>query len=149
MPLNNFGLVGHNVYRSAQPEAEDLATLRALGITVVLKLNTREESNGVAGELGPGIDLIEWPLHFTAPDDADTKQMMERLRILVVEGEVILMHCEKGRDRTGFVSAAYEVLVLGHTLDEALGHRADYGVDDPWHRLFNESFTHALKRLAP
>lgn len=146
MPLNNFGVVGPAIWRSAQPSAEDVPVLYALGITTVLKLNTREEALVV--ELAPGIVVWEYALGLHAPDDAVTRQIIDQLHGDVERGARVLIHCTHGRDRTGFICAAYQVMVLGLSLPRALAERARFGVDTPWHELANLSFTHALGRLA-
>lgn len=145
MPLHNLGLVGPSIYRSAQPDLGDLPVLRALSVTVVLKLNTREEAPAV--ELAPGIVLWEVPLGLRAPDDATTRQMVAQLHAFV-GAETVLVHCTHGRDRTGFVAAAYQILQLGWSLEAALADRARFGVNTPWAQLANQSFTEALERLA-
>lgn len=145
MPLNNLGVVGPGILRSAQPDLADVATLRMLGVSVVLKLNTRDEAPAV--ELAPGIVLWEYPFGLHAPPDADIRQLITQLHGYV-GAETVLVHCTHGRDRTGFVAAAYQLLILRHTLEDVLAERARFGVNTPWHALANLSFTQALERLA-
>lgn len=145
MPLNNFGRVGPGVFRSEQPDAYAMSSLYELGITVVLKLNDATE--GVDEPVG---ELVVWsvPLELTPPSDAQVRELCAGIRAHVAAGERVLIHCTHGRDRTGFVAAAYQLLELKRPLDEVLDTRARYGVNTAVVKLFNEAFTKALRRLA-
>ncbi len=145
MPLDNFGRVGPRVFRCAQFDAEGMETLISLGVTVAIKLNTSDEAPEV---FAAGVTTMEYPFHLQAPPDDETRRVVRQIEDFVESGETVVIHCTHGRDRTGFVCAAYQMLALGMSLDDVLEERARYGVDSPWHKLFNESFTHALERLA-
>ena len=146
MPLNNFGRVDARVYRAAQPDHRGLLLLRdALEVHAVFKLNTDEESTDP--ELD-GVVVHHTAIHgIEAPSDDWTRRLVEEIRQQAAVGAV-LVHCTYGRDRTGFVVAAYELLALGRELGEVLATRAAYGVEGEWHELLNQSFTRALHRLA-
>lgn len=144
MPLDNFGRAGPHVYRCAQFDAEGMETLISFGVTVVVKLNTREEAPEV---FASGVTTLEYPFHLQAPPDAETIRLVQQIQEFVDGGETVVIHCTHGRDRTGFVVAAYQMLALGMSFEAVIDERARYGVDSPWHRLFNESFTNALERL--
>ncbi len=146
MPLNNFGRIAVGVYRSAQPDAEALTFLRdVLDVTAVIKLNTDEE--GAEPSL-PGIVVHHIPLGLHATSDDRTRIITRQIHELWQAEETVLIHCTHGRDRTGFIAAAYQILVMGHSLADVLDERRRYGVDNPWAELANHSFTEALKRLA-
>jgi len=146
MPLNNFGIIAPNVYRSAQPDAHGMRlAAKDLGVTLVLKLNTREEGDTLRLS---GVVIWEWPLGLTAPDDTAVVAQLRHLANAVADGQVVLVQCTHGRDRTGFWAAAYQIVVLGWTLEQALAERTAHGVDDFISRLTNHSFTEALERLA-
>lgn len=145
MPLHNLGLVGPRVFRCAQPGALDVACLRALGITHLVKLNTPEESPEA---ILSGLTVLCAPLHLRAPDDDWTRRLVAHIAAQVAAGETVLVHCTHGRDRTGFACAAYQLLALGQPLAYCLEERARFGVDNPWAAIANQSFTHALERLA-
>jgi protein-tyrosine phosphatase len=87
-------------------------------------------------------------MDMTAPPDAVTRALVAQMAGEIGAKQVLLVHCTHGRDRTGFVCAAYQMLRRGYSLDAALAIRADYGVTGPFHTLMNHSFTQALKRLA-
>jgi len=146
MPLNNFGVVGPSIYRSAQPDMHGLMrAATGLGVTTVLKLNTDEE--GLEPML-PGVVVWKWPLGLTAPPDADTRQQARLIAVAVAHGQTVLVHCTHGRDRGGFFAAAYQILELGWSLEMVLKEREAHGVDNFISRLTNHSFTEALERFA-
>ena len=74
-------------------------------------------------------------------------ETVRAIEAAVADGQIILIHCTHGRDRTGFVAAAYQILALGWSLEAALAERTAHGVDDFMSRLTNQSFTGALERL--
>lgn len=146
MPLGNFGVIAPNVYRSAQPDAHGMRlAAEHLGVTLVLKLNTREE-----GQTLPLTRVVvwEWPLGLTAPDDAATVAQMRHLAHAVADGQVVLVHCTHGRDRTGFIAAAYQITQLGWTMAQVEVDRHAHGVDNFISQISNHRFTEALERLA-
>ncbi|MGZ3711040.1 MAG: fused DSP-PTPase phosphatase/NAD kinase-like protein [Bdellovibrionota bacterium] len=106
-----FYQAGEGIYRSAQPSAEDLATLKnTYGIKTILDLNN--DGNAAASEAEAasnlGINFIAHPMSgFWAPKDA---QVNDSLRILAdPANRPILVHCQHGEDRTGVVMALHRI----------------------------------------
>ena len=145
MPLKNFGIVSPGVYRGGQPDEHGVRMLRDMGVTAILKLNAENESD-VEEDLD-GIVVWRVPLEIGLPPFEDLLQMVGQINAYVQQREPVFIHCTHGRDRTGFVVAAYELLVLKRSYAEVDESRAAYGVNDAVHRFFNRDFTRALKLL--
>jgi len=144
MPLNNFGIIGPNVYRGAQPDANAVETLVALGVTCILKLNEFAEAPPT---LRAGI--VEWhvPMGLSPPPKAIVRQLVKDMAAQAANG-ILFVHCTHGRDRTGFVAAAYDILALERHIDQALTTRKAYGVDNRVSELTNLFFTRMLEELS-
>lgn len=132
------------VYRSGQPSSpEAWEYVKALGVTVVVKLNRESEGSDDAAERA-GLTVVKIPMPpssagevLEAPSAADIRRAVEAMRA----GHVLL-HCEHGQDRTGLVAAAYRVLVDGWSRSAARRemlaagfHVELLGLDDAWEDL--------------
>jgi len=146
MPLFNFGSVcfhptdiARTVYRSAQPDADGFEFLRDfLAVRTVVKLNLEHEHSladecrdfGVGPER-PGIAVLYegMPEFFRENETDHVVKIIKTIRTQIrdVQGGV-LIHCAMGTDRTGVVSACYQMAYGGVTLQQALHERKLYGV---------------------
>ena len=117
----NFGQITDTLYRGGQPDAADLARMRALGIDTII--NLRRESRGqrrrerrTAEALG--MRVLEFP--FYGVFGADDEFLGEILRQATdPQNGTVYVHCKNGRDRTSLVIALYRVLYQGWNPDEA------------------------------
>lgn len=117
----NFGQITDTIYRGGQPDAADLARMRALGVDTII--NLRRENRGerrrekrTAEALG--IRVLEFP--FYGVFGADDEFLGEILRQTTdPENGSVYVHCKNGRDRTSLVIALYRVLYQGWDADEA------------------------------
>lgn len=129
MPLENFGVVHPLVYRSAQPDPHGFAMIRALAVDVVCKLSRDDEfSNHEELTALAGVNVMmndTFPVW--APDRAYVERLVDELDLIVHNGHRVLVHCMKGRDRTGLLIGAYEILKLKKPLEEVLALFNDYG----------------------
>lgn len=110
-----FARVDARLYRGGDPSAEDLARLRALGVTRVVDLRrgglgSRNAERAAAHELG--MEYIEYPFYgiFGVEPGFLDGLLAELQRD---DGGAIYVHCSNGRDRTSLVVALYRVVVDG------------------------------------
>lgn len=106
-----FALVSEGIYRSAQPSAENLKTLKEqYGIKAILDINNDDESlaEEVVAANALGITVISQPMSgFWAPKD---EQVNASLAILAdPNNRPILIHCLHGEDRTGVIVALHRI----------------------------------------
>ncbi len=135
MPLDNFGVVdrtaaGAILARSAQPDIEALNAVRALGITVIVKLNSERESPA-ALESAAGFDVRPHYASQFEPSPEWCHAMATLLQSYLDAGTSVLVHCTHGRDRTGLAWAAYRVLVNRWSAEGALAEFRAYGAGEP------------------
>jgi len=114
--LPNLHRVSADLYRGAQPKREGFAELQKLGIKTVVNLR---ESDGVDAQL-PALGLAYESIPMTALrlKDADV------VRFLRIAGNPqnapVFVHCRRGADRTGLMSAVYRIAIQGWTKEQAL-----------------------------
>ena len=103
--IKNLYQVDTGLYRYAQPEADDVDDIKALGITQVLNLRSyHTDSDEMKGS---AIGLVRVPMHAGSVTE---KQLLEALRAIQQRKGPILVHCWHGSDRTGATIAAYRIV---------------------------------------
>jgi protein-tyrosine phosphatase len=105
---------------------DEVRSLRAAGVDVLVCLLTREESVelGLAGEAeyctANGIEFVSFPFadRGVPASASDTLGLVRRLSALLTGGKAVAIHCRQGVGRSALVAAC--VLVsLGEGLDTA------------------------------
>ncbi len=124
--LPNFHQVHAGLYRSGQPSREGLAQLKALGVRTILsvrgrvgpeekaeaeRLGMRFEHVAMNGVVSPGFRAIDRALKI-ANDPAN---------------QPVLVHCRRGKDRTGAVVAAQRVTSKALSVNDAAAEARQYG----------------------
>jgi tyrosine-protein phosphatase SIW14 len=123
--VSNFHQVNERLYRGAQPNAEGIRSLAALGVKTVIDL--RGEGGRAAGERkvveGAGMRYVAFPLSSTsAPSETQISKLLALLND--ASSGPVFVHCRRGADRTGTVIAIYRIAHDGwdnrKALDEAV-----------------------------
>jgi protein tyrosine phosphatase (PTP) superfamily phosphohydrolase (DUF442 family) len=123
--LGNFHEVAPGLYRSAQPSREGYKQLKALGVKTLLSLKdngAREREE--AGAEGLAVENV--PMGgFSQPS---FEQVDQALAIIADPAKrPLLVHCQYGKDRTGFVLASYRVIVERVDEAKAVAEAKSYG----------------------
>ncbi|MBI4387409.1 MAG: tyrosine-protein phosphatase [Elusimicrobia bacterium] len=122
-PLPNFHSVSPGLFRSGQPSGQGIRALKAMGFKTVLKFNGPAWPERRAA--APEMRLIHIPMSFrNAPSFEQVDRAIEAIR---TAPRPLLVHCRKGKDRTGFVIAAYRAAVEQMPLDAAVEEARSYG----------------------
>jgi protein tyrosine/serine phosphatase len=110
--------VDEGIYRG--PRLDDLSELRSLKIHTILNLEDNLEAVHKESETAKqlGIVMISIPMsEIFRPKPAD---LLQAVKILEDRGpNAIYVHCLHGRDRTGFVVAAYKMIHYGWPVEKA------------------------------
>ena len=115
--LGNFHQVEKGFYRSAQPSPEGYRLLRDLGVKTILNLKAdANEERRRAARYGLSVEHVA----MSGLSTPTFKQMDRALEVLTTAPRPLLVHCEHGKDRTGFVVASYRVTVEGMSIPDAV-----------------------------
>lgn len=107
--LGNLRTVEPGFYRSAQPNKQGYALLRSMGVKTILNLKgeaAAKRERDAAGKYGIAVENVAMS-GFTTPT---FEQMDRALTVLTTAPRPLLVHCQHGKDRTGFVVASYRVI---------------------------------------
>lgn len=136
LALDEFKPVSKNVFRSAQPQESDYQLLRNFNVGTIINLrndNTVEESKTHA--LTNGFEFYNLALD-SKSTEADYSRALTHFFNIIDEkadsGKSILVHCVRGKDRTGLLVALYRVLREHKSPQEAFNEWRESGLSDEW-----------------
>jgi protein tyrosine/serine phosphatase len=131
--IKNCFQVTTNLYRGAQPTAEGMAHLKAMGIKTVINLRAfHSDKDRVAGT---GLKSVRFE---TEPWHGDEEDVVRFLKVVSDTNNLpAFVHCERGADRTGMMCAMYRVVVCGWTKPVAIAEMegGGFGFNPVWHDL--------------
>jgi protein tyrosine/serine phosphatase len=131
--INNFYQVTTNLYRGAQPTAEGMQQLKALGIKTVINLRAyHSDQDEVAGT---GLKGVRFE---SEPWDADHKDVVRFLKVMADTNNLpAFVHCQRGADRTGMMCAMYRICCCGWTRADAIEEmkKGGFGFNPAWRNL--------------
>jgi protein tyrosine/serine phosphatase len=131
--LPNLHKVSDDLYRGAQPTAEGMAELKAMGVRTIVNLRSFHSDRDEIGELGLGYEHITMK-----PWHAEEKEVVRFLQIVADPSRTpVFVHCKRGADRTGTMCAVYRVVAQGWTKEQAVREMTEggYGYWDGWEDL--------------
>jgi protein tyrosine/serine phosphatase len=130
----NLHKVSDTLYRSAQPSAEGMKNLKAMGIETIVNLRSFHSDRDKIKETGLSYEHIYMKAWHPEEEDA--------VRFLQIatnpQRTPVLVHCQHGADRTGAMCAIYRVAVQGWSREEALKEMTEggFGFHGIWQDLF-------------
>jgi len=130
--LTNVGRVAPGIYRGAQPKREGYATLKSMGVRTVLNLRTRHgEREAVEAA---GMRYVEIPMNFLK--NVDPAAVRKALSVMTDPAtQPVYVHCSRGADRAGVVTAVYRMDVDGWSEAEAEAEMEAFGFHEVWFQL--------------
>jgi protein tyrosine/serine phosphatase len=137
--LDNFYQVADGVYRSEQPDDDDLETLTDLGIKEILNLREYHSDEDAEEK--------NFTVHYVpmAAGSVTEQQLLTALTKIKNRKAPILIHCWHGSDRTGVTVAAYRVVFQNWSKKQALDEmmNGDYG----YHSSVYENLVELINQL--
>jgi protein tyrosine/serine phosphatase len=129
--IKNYFQVTTNLYRGAQPTAEGMAHLQALGVRLVVDLRMlRSDRRKLQGTGLKSVNLGMAPWH------ADPDDVVKFLKAVTDTNNLpAFVHCEYGADRTGLMCAMYRIVVCDWTKQEAIAEMKNGGFHFSWNTL--------------
>jgi protein tyrosine phosphatase (PTP) superfamily phosphohydrolase (DUF442 family) len=129
----NLHKINDSLYRSAQPTAEGMTNLVALGIKTVVNLRDNHSDEDEIGALPLKMRRIEI---FTANMK---EEYVDRFLSIVADTNAtpVLVHCQHGADRTGTMCAMYRIMCEGWNVEDAIDEMQNggYGYHSIWSNL--------------
>jgi hypothetical protein len=132
----NLNRVSATLYRSAQPTGDGFKQLESQ-LHVATDLDLRLGHSDAPFLVGTQIGAATAPMS-TFMGDADVINAL-RLIMAAEKNGSVLVHCQRGADRTGVVMAMYRVVVQGWTKDKAIAEMEQGGfaydplqINIPW-----------------
>ena len=120
----NFrALVNGEAYRSGQMDAKELArTVDHYGIKSILNLRGENPASAwyrAEIETAAKLNVAHHDRSLSSGQELAVEQMDELVALLGRMPKPVLIHCQGGADRSGLVSALFEVTIAGRTPEEA------------------------------
>lgn len=121
--ISNFYIVTTNLYRGAQPTAEGMKQLKAMGVKTVVNLRSfHSDKDEVAGT---GLKSVRFEVK---PWHAEDEDVIGFLKVMADTNNFpVFVHCERGADRTGLMCAMYRIVDCGWTKQQALDEMREGG----------------------
>jgi protein tyrosine/serine phosphatase len=129
----NLHKVSDSLYRSAQPSAEGMRNLRAIGVETIVNLRSFHSDRDEIGDTGLAYEHIYMKAWHPEEDEA-----VRFLQIVANPRRYpVLVHCQHGADRTGTMVALYRVAVQGWNKEEAIEEmfQGEFGFHGIWDNL--------------
>jgi protein tyrosine/serine phosphatase len=114
-----------NLYRGAQPTAEGIKQLKAMGIKTVISLREFHSDKDMVE--AAGLKSVRFKM---SPMQADENEVVAFLKAATDTNNLpVFVHCERGADRTGTMCAMYRITVCGWTKEQAIEEMKNGGFD--------------------
>jgi protein tyrosine phosphatase (PTP) superfamily phosphohydrolase (DUF442 family) len=131
--IKNCHQVMTNLYRGAQPTAEGMKQLQALGIRTVISLRALHSDKATLA--GTGLKSVRMKME---PWHSDEDEAVFFLKAATDTNNLpVFVHCERGADRTGVMCAMYRIVVCGWSKEQALDEMKNggFGFNPVWQEL--------------
>ena len=125
----NLSRVSEKLWRSAQPDPRDPAVYRRLaaqGVKTVISL--RHDYDDFLALADTKIDYVRIPMRAFRPREEDMVLLLATLRRAFADPQrwPVLVHCEDGKDRTGYAIATYRIVEQGWDAESAIQEMFDF-----------------------
>jgi protein tyrosine phosphatase (PTP) superfamily phosphohydrolase (DUF442 family) len=122
-----------NLFRSAQPTVQGMAELKSMGIKMIVNLRHFHSDH----EKLAGIDLKQSRLQMD-PWRAKDDDVVRFLKLAADTNNFpMLVHCQRGADRTGLVCAMYRIVLCDWTKEQAIEELKEggFGFNPTWKNI--------------
>ena len=124
----NFGKIGEDIYRGAEPDTAAVANLQRLGIKSIIDLRRPSQvRKGESAEArASGIAYTNVPMPgLSRPTDEQVQTVLTLMESLP---KPVFIHCQHGCDRTGTIIACYRIKHDQWTHQNAWREAVHYGI---------------------
>jgi len=150
--IPNFAEIRPGVTRGGQPTKEGIRFLRDRGFRTVISFRSNPSEREVV--LRSGMAYVEIPMRagiFGAAPPAE-EQVRQFLSVVTDSSKYpVFIHCRRGKDRTGVMSAIYRIEACGWATDEAIEEMRALGFSGHYRGLmrFVRGYARAVQAPVP
>ena len=142
--VKNFHEIDSRLYRSAQPTVDGITTLATRGVKTVINLRMAddvlpEEESAVRAQ-----GMIYKNVPFAGMSRPTVEQVNTVLALIESAIPPVLVHCERGADRTGTIVACYRIRYENWTPERALDEASQAGM--AWAQFGMKAFVRDFAR---
>lgn len=132
---HNFYQISQDVYRSEQPDAELIASLKQHQIHTVINLRARNKDANVFKD--QDFNLVHIPIYTWAINRDDLLTAMRAIQTAKQQNQKVLVHCYHGSDRTGATIAMYRIIFENWSIEDAVKEmkQGGYGYHVIWKNI--------------
>jgi protein tyrosine phosphatase (PTP) superfamily phosphohydrolase (DUF442 family) len=129
----NLHKISQSLYRSAQPSAEGMKSLKAVGVETIINLRSFHSDRDEIRETALAYEHIY--MKAWHPEEEEAVRFLQI--VTNPKRSPVLVHCQHGADRTGTMCALYRVAVQGWSKEEALKEmvQGGFGFHGIWENL--------------
>jgi tyrosine-protein phosphatase SIW14 len=127
---HNFGVVEDGkIYRGGQPSASGLEALQRLGVRTIVKVSAKDIDMERTATHRLGMRLVEVPLHARTVGTSRACADVDRAYAAISDpgNWPVYVHCDHGRDRTGFMVGLYRERAEGWKFERVSDELTKYG----------------------
>ncbi|MFL6464847.1 MAG: fused DSP-PTPase phosphatase/NAD kinase-like protein [Bryobacteraceae bacterium] len=127
--IRNFDRVNDRIYRSGELSTVGLQELGLIGIKHVIDLREKSGATALEKETLEKLGIKYTNIPFAALSAPSDEQIQSVLKLLTgTDPSPILLHCRRGKDRTGTVIACYRIQHDGWDNRRALAEAKEHGM---------------------
>jgi len=129
----NLYRISAELYRSDQPSPQGMENLKALGIKTIINLRSFHSDRDEMRQTGLDYEHI-----YMKPWHPEEEEAVRFLKIVTDPKRTpVLVHCQRGADRTGTMIAVYRIAVQGWSKAEAIREmtQGGFGFHQTWGNL--------------
>lgn len=132
---DNFYQISPTLYRSEQPDASLIPTLKQHGIDRVINLRQRNPDEKVFAS--EPFNLVHIPINTWSINRVQLLNVMRTIQQAERNQEKVLVHCYHGSDRTGASVAMYRIIFQNWSKEDAINEMkyGGYGFHPIWRNI--------------
>jgi protein tyrosine/serine phosphatase len=117
--IARFSTLDKGIYRGGQPSKEGFLFLKRMGVKTIVNLRAEDDEGDLVR--GLGLNYVHIPIRLIFPWSRISESSIQKYFEVIdsPDNYPIFVHCRRGADRTGALSAMYRINNQGWPADKA------------------------------
>lgn len=130
--VSNFTRVSPALWRGSQPDAAGFRALEQAGVKTIISLRSHHDDLPLMA--GTKLHYINIPMYAWRPTEDNLIRFLQAVKTASADPALspVFVHCQQGRDRTGYSIAAYRMVQEGWSANEAIQEMFDFRFNRIW-----------------